>query len=129
MKISAKVQLCNFEHEIWKWLKILNSVPFIKKTFVTHVYIRIRSPWLTFRVLQWTKTNFKISQFWRFLLRSDMRFWTKFENDQNFLILLNSSRRHMQIMFTFEFDYFDWFSQLYSEWRQTSYLVNFQVFC
>ena len=30
-------------------------------------------------------------------------------------------------MFTFEFDHFDWLSQLYSEWRQTSKLVNFKI--
>ena len=54
----------------WKWLKLLNFVPFIKKTLVNQVYIRIWSSWLTFTVLQWMKTNFKISQFFRFLLRS-----------------------------------------------------------
>ena len=57
--------------KIWKWLKLLNSVPFIKKTLVNHVYNRIWSSWLTFTVLQWMKTNFKISQFSRFLLRSE----------------------------------------------------------
>ena len=56
--------------KIWKWLKLLNSVPFIKRTLVNHVYIRIWSSWLTFTVLQWMKTNFKISQFSSFLLRS-----------------------------------------------------------
>ena len=49
--------------KIWKWLKLLNSVPFIKKALVNLVYIRIWSSWLTFTVLQWMKTNFKISQF------------------------------------------------------------------
>ena len=57
--------------KIWKWLKLLNSVPFIKKTLVNHLYIRIWSSWLTFTVLQWMKTNFKISQFSRFLIRSE----------------------------------------------------------
>ena len=57
--------------KIWKWLKLLNSVPFINKTLVNHVYIRIWSSWRTFTVLQWMKTNFKISQFSRFLLRSE----------------------------------------------------------
>ena len=56
---------------IWKWLKLLNSVPFIKKTLVNQVYIRIWSSWLTFTVLQWMKTNFKVSQFSRFLLSSE----------------------------------------------------------
>ena len=55
--------------KIWKWLKLLNSVPFIKKTFLNHVYIRIWSSWLTFTILQWINTNFKISQFSRSLLR------------------------------------------------------------
>ena len=49
--------------KFWKWLKLLNSVPFIKKTLVIHLYIQIWSFWLTFTVLQWTKTSFKISQF------------------------------------------------------------------
>ena len=57
--------------KIWKWLKLLNSVPFIKKTLVNQVYIRIWSFWVTFTVLQRMKTNFKISQLWRFLLRSE----------------------------------------------------------
>ena len=56
--------------KIWKWLKLFNSVPFIKKTLLNHVYIRILSFWLTFTVLQWMKTNFKIRQFSRFLLMS-----------------------------------------------------------
>ena len=54
---------------IWKWLKLLYSVAFIKKTRVNHVYYRILSFWLTFTVLQWMKTNFNISQFSRFLLK------------------------------------------------------------
>ena len=56
--------------KIWKWLKLLNSFPFIKKTLVNQVCIRIWSSWLTFTVLQWMKRNFKISQFSSFLLRS-----------------------------------------------------------
>ena len=56
--------------KIWKWLKLLNSVPFIKKRLLNHVYIRIWSSWLTFTVSQRMKANIKISQFWRFLLRS-----------------------------------------------------------
>ena len=49
--------------KISKWLKLLNSFPFIKKTLVNHLYIRIWSFWLTFTALQWKKTNFKISHF------------------------------------------------------------------
>ena len=57
--------------KIWKWLKLLNSVPFLKKPLVNQVYIRIWSFWLTFTVLQWMKKNSKISQFSSFLLRSE----------------------------------------------------------
>ena len=57
--------------KIWKWLKLLNSVPSIKKTLVNHVYIRIWSSWLTFTVSQGMKANIKISQFSRFLLKSE----------------------------------------------------------
>ena len=63
--------------KIWKWLKLLNSVPFNKKTLVNQVYIRIWSSWLTFKVLQWMKANFKISQFSRFLLRSEYEIQVK----------------------------------------------------
>ena len=57
--------------KIWKWLKLLNSVPFIKKPLLNQVYIRIWSSWLTFTVSQGMKANIKISQFSRFLLRSE----------------------------------------------------------
>ena len=57
--------------KIWKWLKLLNSVPFIKKRLLNHFYIRIWSSWLTFTVSQGMKENIKISQFSRFLLRSE----------------------------------------------------------
>ena len=56
--------------KIWKWLKFLNSVPFIKKPLVNQVYIWIWSFWLTFTFLQWMKKNSKNSQFSSFLLRS-----------------------------------------------------------
>ena len=55
--------------QIWKSLKLLNSVPFINRTHVNHVYNWIWSFWLTFTVLQWwMKTNLKISKFSRFVL-------------------------------------------------------------
>ena len=57
--------------KIWKWLKLLNSVPFIKKRLLNQVYIRIWSSSLTFTVSQGMKANIKISQFSRFLLRSE----------------------------------------------------------
>ena len=56
--------------KIWKWLKLLNSVPFTKKTLLNQLYIRIWSFWLTFTVLQWMKKNNKNNQFSRFLPRS-----------------------------------------------------------
>ena len=63
--------------KIWKWLKLLNSVPFIKKRLLNHVYIRISSSWLTFTVSQGMKANIKISQFSRFLLRTEYPFQVK----------------------------------------------------
>ena len=63
--------------KISKWLKFFNSVPFIRKTLVNHVYIRIWSSWLRLRASQWMKTNFKISQFSRFLLRSEYTIYFK----------------------------------------------------
>ena len=56
--------------KIWKWLKLLNSVPFIKKPLVNEVYIRIWPFWLTFTVSQGMTANIKISQFSSFPLRS-----------------------------------------------------------
>ena len=73
--------------KISKWLKLPNSVPFIKKTLVNHLWIRIGSSWLTFTVLKWMKTNFKISQFSRFLLRSEYSIQVKI---WKWLKLLNS---------------------------------------
>ena len=57
--------------KIWKWLKLLNSVAFIKKRLLNHFYIRTWASWLTFTVSQGIKGNIKISQFSRFLLRSE----------------------------------------------------------
>ena len=73
--------------KIWKWLKLLNSVPFIKKPLVNQVYIRIWSFWLTFTVLQWIKKNSKNSQFSSFLLRSGYAILVKISK---WLKLLNS---------------------------------------
>ena len=67
--------------KIWKWLKLLNSYPFIKKRLVNHVYIRIWSSSLTFTISEGMKANIKFSQFSRFLLRSGYGFRSKFEND------------------------------------------------
>ena len=77
--------------KIWKWLKLLNSVPFIKKRLLNHVYIRIWSSWLTFTVSQGMKANIKISQFSRFLLRSEYAIhvkiwkWVKLVNSVPFI--------------------------------------------
>ena len=73
--------------KIWKWLKLLNSVPFIKKPLVNQVYIRIWSFWLTFTVLQWMKKNSRNSQFSSFLLRSGYAILVKI---WKWLKLLNS---------------------------------------
>ena len=73
--------------KIWKWLKLLNSVPFIKKPLVNQVYIRFWSFWLTFAVLQWMKKNSKNSQFSSFLLRSGYAILVKI---WKWLKLLNS---------------------------------------
>ena len=73
--------------KICKWLKLLNSVPFIKKRLLNHVYIWIWSSWLTFTVSQGMKANIKISQFSRFLLRSEYPIQVKI---WKWLKLLNS---------------------------------------
>ena len=73
--------------KIWKWLKLLNSVPFIKKLLVNQVYIRIWSFWLTFTVLQWMKKNSINSQFSSSLLRSGYTILVKI---WKWLKLLNS---------------------------------------
>ena len=78
---------CAILVKIWKWLKLLNSVPFIKKQLLNYVYIRIWSSWLTFTVSQGMKANIKISQFSRFLLRSEYAIQVKI---WKWLKLLNS---------------------------------------
>ena len=115
--------------KIWKWLKLLNSVPFIKKPLVNQVYIRIWSFWLTFTVLQWMKENSKNSQFSSFLLRSGYAILVKF---WKWLKLLNSvpfiKKRLLNHVYIGI-----WSSSLTftvsQGWRQTSKLVNFQDFC
>ena len=87
LKISAIVWVCDFAQKIWKWLKLLNSFPFIKNTLGNHLYIWISTSWLTFRAFQWMKTNFKISQFSSFLLWSGYAILVKI---WKWLKLLNS---------------------------------------
>ena len=77
--------------KIRKWLKLLNSVHFFKKTLVNQVYIRIWLVWLTLTVLEWMKKNFIISQFSRFLLSSEYAIqvniwkWLKLLNSVQFI--------------------------------------------
>ena len=73
--------------KIWKRLKLLISVPFIKKQLLSHVYIQIWSSWLTFTVSQGMRANIKISQFSRFLLSSEYPIQVKI---WKWLKLLNS---------------------------------------
>ena len=114
---------------IWKWLKLLNSVPFIKKRLVNHVYIRIWSSSLTFTVSQGMKANIKISQFSRFLLSSEYQIqvkiwkWVKLLNSVPFIKEPLVNQVYIRIY------HFDWLSQFYSEWRKPPKIVNFQVFC
>ena len=117
-----------FQVKIWKWLKLLNSVPFIKKPLVNQVCIRIWSFWLTFTVLQWMKRNSKIVNYQVFCLGPGMWFWSKFENDSNFLILFHSSRNGFWIMFIFEFDHLDWLSQFHREWMANIKISQFSRF-
>ena len=98
-KNSKNVQISSFllssryaiQVKIWKWLKLLNSVHFTKKTLVNQVYIRISSFWLTFTVLQWMKKNSKNNQFSRIRLRSENTIqvkiwkWLKLPNSVPFI--------------------------------------------
>ena len=115
--------------KIWKWLKFINSVPFIKKPLANQVYIRIWSFWLIFTVLQWMKKNSKNSQFSRFLLRSGYAIlvkiwkWLKLLNSVPFIKkrLLN----HVYIRI-----WSSWLTFTVSHWMKANIkLVNFQDFC
>ena len=115
--------------KISKWLKLLNSVLFIKKTLVNNVYIRIWSSWLTFTVLQFMKTNFKISQFSRFLLRSEYAIevkvwkWLKLLNSVPFIKKPLVNQVYLWIWsFSLTFTFLQWM-------KRTPKLVNFQVSC
>ena len=79
----------------WKSLKLLNSVSFIKKTLVNHVYIRIWSSWLAFTALQWMKTNFEISRFSRFLLSCGYAILVRFWKSLKLINSVPSWREHM----------------------------------
>ena len=115
--------------KIWKWLKLLNSVPFIKERLLNHVYIRIWSSRLTFTVSQGMKANIKISQFARFLLRSEypIQFkiwkWLKLLNSVPFIKKLLVNQVYIRIWsFWLTFTVLQWM-------KKNSKIVNFQVFC
>ena len=115
--------------KIWKWLKLLNSVPFIKKRLRNHVYIRIWSSWLTFTVSQGMKANIKISQFSRFLLRSEYAIqvkiwkWLKLLNSVPFIKKPLVNQVYIRIWsFWLTFTVLQWM-------KKTPKIVNFQVFC
>ena len=108
--------------------KLLNSFPFIKKTLVNHLYISIRSFWLIFTALQWMKTNFKISQFSRFLLRSEYAIqvkiwkWLKLLHSIPFIKKTRVNQVYIRIWS------FEWLSQFYSKWRKASKISQFSKF-
>ena len=137
MKANIKISQCSrfllrseyaIQVKIRKWLKLLNSLPFIKKPLVNQVYIRISSLSLTFTVLQWMKKNSKNNPFSGFLLRSGYAILVKIWKWLKLLNSVHSSRNSFWIMFIFEYHHLDWLSQFHREWRQTSKLVNFQDF-
>ena len=115
--------------KIWKWLKLINSFPFIKKRLLNHVYIRIWSSWLTFTVSQGMKANIKISQFSRFLLRSEYPIqvkiwkWLKLLNSVPFI---KKPLVNQVCIWIWSF----WLTFTVLQWmKKTPKIVNFQVFC
>ena len=115
--------------KIWKWLKLLNSVPFIKKPLVNQVYIRIWSFWLTFTVLQGMKKNSKNSQFSSFLLMSEcgiqVKIW-KWLKLLNTVPFINKPLVNQVCIWIWSF----WMTFTVLQWmKKNSQIVNFQVFC
>ena len=115
--------------QIWKWLKLLNSVPFINWQLLNHVYIRIWSSSPTFTVSQGMKANIKISQFSRFLLRSEYLIqvkiwkWLKLLNSVPFIKKPPVNQLYIRIWsFWLTFTVLQWM-------KKNSKIVNFQVFC
>ena len=118
-----------YQVKIWKWLKLLNSVPFIKKTPLNPVSIRIWSVWLTFTVLHWMKTNFKISQFSRFLLTSEYTIQVKI---WKCLKLLNSvpfiKKTLVEHLYFWIWSFSFTFTAL--QWMKTNFIISqFEDFC
>ena len=115
--------------KIWKWLKLLNSVLFIKKPLVNQVCIWIWSFWLAFTVLQWMKRNCINSQFSSFLLRSGYAIFVKI---WKWLKLLNSvpfikkPLVNQVCIWIWSF----WLTFTVLQWmKKNSKIVNFQIFC
>ena len=115
--------------KIWKWLKLPNSLPFIKKPLVNQICIWIWSFWLTFTVLQWMKKNSKNSQFLSFLLKSGYAIlvkiwkWLKFLNSYPFMKKRLVNHVYIRIWsFWLTFTVLQWM-------KKNSKIVNFQVFC
>ena len=112
--------------KIWKWPKFLKFVPFIKKTLVNHVYIRIWSLWLTFTAF---KTNCKISQFSRFLLRSEYAIMVKIGKK---LKLLNSVPFIKKILLNevYVWLWSFWLTFTALKWMKTIFKISqFEDFC
>ena len=115
--------------KIWKWLKLLNSVLFIKKTLVNKVYIRIWSFWMTFTVSQWIKLNSKISQFSSFLLWSRyailVKIW-KWINPLNSVPFLNKTLVNHLYLWIWSF----WLTFTALQWKKTNLKISqFEDFC
>ena len=115
--------------KIWKWLKLLNSVQFIKKTLVNQFYIWIWSFWLIFTVLQWMKKNSKISQFSRFLLRSVFAIlvkiwkWLKCLNSVPFIKKTPANQIYIRI-WSF------WLTFTVLQWMKTNFEISqFEDYC
>ena len=109
--------------KIWKWLKLLNYFPIIKKTLVNHVYIRIWSSWMTFTVLQWMKKNSKISQFSSFLLRSGyailVKIW-KWLKLLNFVLFVKKTLvYHVYIRI-----WSSWLTFTFLQWMKTNFKIS-----
>ena len=109
--------------KIWKWLKLLNAFPFIKKTLVNHVYIRIWSSWLTFTVIHGMRTNFKISQFSWFLLRSEYAIqvkiwkWLKLLNSVAFIKKILVNQVYIRI-------WSSWLTFTVLQWVKTNFKIS-----
>ena len=115
--------------KIWKWLKFLNSVPFIKKWLLNHIYIRIWSSSLTFTFSQGMNANIKITQFPRFLLSSEYAIqvkiwkWLKLLNSVPFI---KKPLVNQVCIWIWSF----WLTFTVLQWmKKNSKIVNFQVFC